>query len=83
MERTQISLDPEQAALLRRLARARGVSMAHLIRDAVDQSYGAAVAPPPREVLWARATDALGSAEGDGDPVAAEHDTHLDEAFGA
>jgi pyrroloquinoline quinone (PQQ) biosynthesis protein C len=83
MERTQISLDPAQADLLRRLARARGVSMAHLIRDAVDQAYGSAVAPPPREELWARAAGALGSAEGDGDPVAVEHDTYLDEAYGA
>jgi pyrroloquinoline quinone (PQQ) biosynthesis protein C len=83
MERTQISLDPGQADLLRRLARARGVSMARLIRDAVDQAYGSAVAPPPREDLWARAADALGSAEGDGEAVAVEHDRHLDEAYGA
>jgi hypothetical protein len=57
--------------------------MAHLIRGAVDQTYGSAVAPPSREDLWARAAGALGSAEGDGDPVAVEHDTYLDEAYGA
>jgi hypothetical protein len=82
MERTQISLEGQQADMLRRLARARGVSMAHLIRDAVDQVYGTAVAPPPREDLWARAADALGSVEGDGAPVATDHDAYLDEAYG-
>ena len=36
MERTQISLSREQAQRLRRVAAQRGVSMAHLIREAVD-----------------------------------------------
>ena len=49
MERTQISLEPAQADLLRRLAQERGVSMAHLIRDAVDVTYGSATAPPTRD----------------------------------
>jgi hypothetical protein len=82
VERTQISLDPEQADLLRRLARARGVSMAHLIRDAVGMAYGSAVAPPAREDLWARAIGAIGSEEGDGSPAAEDHDAYLDEAYG-
>lgn len=83
MERTQISLDAGQADLLRRLARERGVSMAHLIRDAVDMTYGTAVAPPSREELWARAAAAIGTAEGDGSPVAVDHDAWLDEAYGS
>ena len=83
MERTQISLDPEQADLLRRLARERGTSMAHLIRDAVETVYGTAVAPPPRATLWSRAADAVGAFAGDGASVAQDHDRYLDEAFGA
>lgn len=36
MERTQISLTQEQMRRLRRASVQRGVSMAHLIREAVD-----------------------------------------------
>ena len=83
MERTQISLDPAQADLLRRLAAERGVSMAHLIRDAVDVVYGSAIAPPSRSERWARALSAVGSGAGDGAPVSVDHDRYLDESFGA
>jgi len=82
MERTQISLEPAQAGLLRRLARERGVSMAHLIRDAVDVAYGSAVAPPTRGELWERAFSAVGIGTGDGAPVSADHDRYLDEILG-
>jgi hypothetical protein len=81
MERTQISLEPAQADLLRRLARERGTSMAHLIRDAVDITYGSAVAPPSREELWERAFSAVGAGAGDGAPVSTEHDRYLDEIY--
>lgn len=83
MERTQISLDERQADLLRRLARARGVSMAHLIRDAVDLTYGSVVAPPPREERWERALSTIGIGRGDGAPVSEEHDRYLDETYGS
>lgn len=83
MERTQISLEPEQADLLRRLARERGVSMAHLIRDAVDRSYGTTLVPPTREELWERAWCAVGSAHGDGASVSEDHDRYLDEIYGS
>ncbi len=83
MERTQISLEPEQADRLRRLAKERGVSMAHLIRDAVDQAYGSALVAPSREELWDRAMAAVGcGASGLGD-VARRHDDYLDEIFGS
>lgn len=81
MERTQISLEPEQADRLRRLAQERGVSMAHLIREAVDQAYGSVLAPPSRADLWDRALEAVGSGRGDGANVAEEHDRYLDEAY--
>lgn len=83
MERTQISLESAQAERLRRLARERGVSMAYLIRDAVDRSYPAGVAPPTRAELWARAMSAVGSGEGDGSNVSEDHDRYLDDAFGS
>ena len=81
MERTQISLDPAQAELLRRLARERGVSMAHLIRDAVDVTYGSAIVPLTRQEQWERALASVGSGIGDGAPVAVDHDRYLDELY--
>lgn len=83
MERTQISLEPEQAERLRRLARDRGVSMAHLIRDAVDRTYGTAVTES-MDAKWDRAVASVherrpGSRLSD---VAAEHDKYLDETYG-
>jgi hypothetical protein len=80
MERTQISLEPEQAARLRRLADERGVSMAHLIRDAVDAAYGAG-APDSREARWARAMSAIGCGHGDGSNVSEDHDQYLEEIY--
>ncbi|MEW6223005.1 MAG: CopG family transcriptional regulator [Chloroflexota bacterium] len=81
MERTQISLEPDQADRLRRLARERGVSMAHLIREAVDQAYGSVLAPPTRDERWERAVSAIGSGHGDGANVSEEHDRYLDETY--
>jgi hypothetical protein len=83
VERTQISLEPDQADLLRRLARERGVSMAHLIRDAVDRAYGTALAPPTREELWERAWSVIGSAASGLGDVARNHDDYLDEIYGS
>ena len=82
MERTQISLEPEQADRLRRLAHERGVSMAHLIRDAVDQAYGSALVPT-RAQIWERALAAIGCGHGDGANVSENHDDYLDEIFGS
>ena len=76
VERTQISLEPEQAARLRRLARERHTSMAALIREAVDRAYPAT---PTREEVWERAMAAVGSVRGDGTPLAEEHDRYLND----
>ena len=81
MERTQISLEPEQADRLRRLAQERGVSMAHLVRDAVDQAYGTALEPPSRAELWDRALETVGSGHGDEANVSEDHDRYLDETY--
>ncbi|MBA3244590.1 MAG: ribbon-helix-helix protein, CopG family [Actinobacteria bacterium] len=79
MVRTQISLTEEQAERLKRVARERGVSMAAVIRDAVD-----AVVPevdPAREEKIRRALAAVGSFAGGGGNVAEEHDRYLEEAY--
>lgn len=80
MERTQISLEPEQADRLRRLAAERGVSMAHLIREAVDRTYSS-VLVPTRAELWERAMSAVGCGHGDGSNVSENHDDYLDEIY--
>jgi hypothetical protein len=82
MERTQISLEPEQADRLRRLASERGVSMAHLIREAVDRTYGPVLAPTRAE-LWARAMSAVGCGHSGLGDVSGRHDDDLDEIYGS
>jgi len=49
MDRTTLSLDPETRRRLRRIAAERGVSMAALIREAIDASIERA-APKPRSL---------------------------------
>jgi hypothetical protein len=83
VERTQISLEPEQADRLRRLARERGVSMAHLIRDAVDQAYGGALAPASRAELASRALSAVGTGHSGLGDVSERHDAYLGETYGS
>jgi predicted DNA-binding ribbon-helix-helix protein len=83
MERTQISLEHEQAERLRRLARERGVSMAHLVREAVDRTYGSALASPTRAELWERALSAVSSGASGLADVAESHDAYLDEIYGS
>jgi len=83
MQRTQISLEPEQADRLRRLARERGVSMAHLIREAVDRTYGGPLALPTRAELWERAWSAVGCGHSGLGDVSERHDDYLDEIYGS
>jgi len=82
MERTQISLEPEQAERLRRIARDRGVSMAHLIREAVDRTYGAAVVPTRAQIVE-RALSAVGCGHSGLGDVSDRHDDYLDEIYGS
>ena len=77
MERTQISLTETQARELRRLAKRRGTSMAALIREAVDRTYGA----PDDEKRWKRALDSVGGFSSDRADVSERHDDALAEAF--
>lgn len=57
MIRKQIYLAKRQEALLRRLAKTRGVSEAELIRQAIDQQMVSAAAQPlpPDPEAWERA----------------------------
>jgi hypothetical protein len=81
VERTQISLEPAQAERLRALAKDRGVSMAHLIREAVDRTYGSAVAPPTLSERWERAMAVVGVGGSDLTDLAEGHDRYLDESY--
>jgi Arc/MetJ-type ribon-helix-helix transcriptional regulator len=77
--RTQIQLTEEQAAKLKRLAAARGVSMAEVIRDAVDNLSDR----DDRAERWARAIAAVRGTrardrEGKTD-VSVRHDEYLAE----
>lgn len=83
MIRTQISLTEAQMARLRDAARRRSVSIAAVVRDAVDEHLDRD--PDDRERRWRRAVDAIG-AFSDTLPapfgsVAEHHDAYLDEAF--
>ncbi len=79
MIRTQIQLTEEQAAKLKRLAAARDVSMAEVIREAVDRL-------PDRDdpaERWARALSAVGIGHDKGGKtdVSVRHDEYLAEIF--
>jgi len=79
MTRTQISLTEEQAAGLGKLARERGVSMAAVVRDAVD----AVLEREQRDERWQRALAMIGkyrSKDGATD-VAENHDRYLADAY--
>ncbi len=82
MERTQISLETEQAERLRALAQERGVSMAHLIREAIDTVYGVSE-ENSLDARWDRAVRAVGAGSGGGGNVAEDHDRYLDEVYGS
>jgi hypothetical protein len=76
VDRTQISLTAAQARKLRGLARKRGTSMAALIREAVDRTYGA-----DGEERWRRALDSVGGFRSDRSDVSERHDEALADAF--
>ena len=77
MERTQISLTTQQMQRLRRASARRGVSMAHLIREAVE-----AYVPDDeraRATMIERALAAAGRYRSGASDVAERHDDYLAE----
>ena len=79
MVRTQISLTPEQAEGLNRLAGARGVSMATVVREAVD----AVLATEARDERWQKALAMVGKyrSKDRATDVAENHDRYLADAY--
>ena len=79
MIRTQIQLTARQAMVLKQVARERRVSMASVIREAVDSVIDEA----DRQARVERAIAAIGGFV-DGEPDAARnHDRYLEDAWGA
>lgn len=79
MIRTQIQLTEDQAAKLKRIAAERGVSMAEVVRDAVEHLPDR----DDRDERWARALAVLGrfhDIEGKTD-VSVRHDEYLADAL--
>ena len=77
MDRTQISLTSAQARRLRRLGRQRGMSMAALIREAIDRTYGVA----DEDQRWRRALDSVGGFRSDRSDISEHHDDALADAY--
>ena len=78
MIRTQIQLTEEQAARLKLVAGERGISMAALIREAVE----AVVIGSERERRWQRARESVGAFSSGRRDIAGDHDRELAEIYG-
>ena len=76
MVRTQIQLTEEQAARVKRIARRRGVSMATVVRDAIDRLEDGSEA-----YMWARFRSAVGTFHGGGGDISDRHDDALAVAY--
>lgn len=67
MVRKQIYIDKRQKAQLKRAAKARGVSEAELIRQAIDQKLAGGAKGTPRDPqAWARAMALMRSLQAQG-----------------
>lgn len=67
MVRKQIYIDRHQKAQLKRAAKARGVSEAELIRQAIDQKLAGGTKGTPRDPeAWARAVALMRSLQAQG-----------------
>ena len=78
MVRTQIQLTDEQARALRRAASDRGISMAAVIRELVDDALAF-----EQQARVGRALGALGRFRSGVSHVSAEHDRELEDAYRA
>ena len=80
MVRTQIQLTEEQSRNLKRMALGRGLSVAELIRQSVDQYLRSKGELTP-EKMRQRALAVIGIASSGVTDLGREHDHYLDEAF--
>jgi ORF6N domain len=80
MVRTQIQLTEEQSVALKRMAAAEHISMAGIVRKAVDQVTRTGVLPEP-EIRRRRAAAAAGRFHSGCGDLAEEHDRYLAEAY--
>jgi hypothetical protein len=80
MVRTQIQLTEEQANALKKIALSRHLSIAELIRQAVDNILKSSTAID-REERKKRAINAAGRFSSGKRDIAREHDKYLAEAF--
>ncbi len=76
MVRTQVQLTEEQARALRRAASERGISMAAVIRDLLEQALST-----PQAGRVTRARGAIGRFSSGVRTVSREHDRELERAF--
>ena len=80
MVRTQIQLTAQQAKAIKKIARARHLSVAELIRQAVDNLIKASTVIDVEE-RRKRAIDASGRFRSGLRDLSTEHDKYLEEAF--
>ena len=76
MVRTQIQLTEPQARALRRVAASRGMSMAAVIREVLDQALTRS-----QDAGVERSLAAVGSYSSKGRTMSRDHDRALEEAF--
>ncbi len=81
MVRTQIQITEEQAKAVKRIALSRHVSVAELIRRAVDIMVKSSTVADPEERLK-RATEIVGKFRSGKQDIAKGHDKYLANAYG-
>jgi hypothetical protein len=81
MVRTQIQLTERQARELKKMAAKEGVSMAEVIRRAVDAKIHEGVSEVPREERVRRAMAAMGKFRSGIRDLAVNHDKYLAEDY--
>jgi hypothetical protein len=81
MVRTQIQLTERQARELKRMAAREGVSMAEVVRRAVDAKIRTGAAEVPREERVRRAMAVMGKFRSGIKDLAVNHDKYLEEDY--
>jgi hypothetical protein len=81
MKRTQVQIDEETHAALRRAAYEQGRSMSSLVRDTLSQAFGSTRKGPPRRRKHFSFVGSGSSRQRKLSPVSERHDEALAEAF--